>query len=594
MADFSLMFDVSSNSTITLPIRDISSQLIITWGDGNTTTVPAGSLNHIGLTKLYLSAGIYTVNITGAFKTFGNGNNNVWTGSRYLYRVIRWGSSQITSFSSAFTGCTSLVSVPLTIPIGVTDMTYMFSGATAFNQDLSGWDVSTVTLMGYMFYVASNFNGNISNWDVSSVTSMGYMFAGSAFKQNINRWNVSKVTLMMYMFVNSPFNQDLSGWDVSSVTDMTSMFQSANAFNQNISSWKVSKVTTMNSMFHSATAFNQNISSWDVSNVTDMYAMFYNTSAFNQDLSIWNVSSVRSMKSMFHNASAFNQNLSAWRSKLNSFVLVPSNHEAFFRDTSNVDTTVSSTRSPFYRGLPSVPLNLSASVTGSQTVQLRWNEPTNIGDISAWYDISGSYGVSRTVSGFTTTFTGLTDGSSYTFYIKTCNKYGSSSQVITTVRVGVPPSVPLYVSSFTVASQTVQLLWTAPATLGDISAWYDVSGSYGISRTVYDLTTTFTGLTDGSAYTFYVNTRNTFGSSAQVVTTVLAGIIFSTIPVRPLLEIPSTTPFSRSSDIYTELQANVTLALKTGPKNKFYDSATYLQYRKGQINIGTTIRLPRQ
>ena len=33
----------------------------------------------------------------------------------------------------------------------VTDMSYMFSGAAAFNGDLSGWDVRNVTDMERMF-----------------------------------------------------------------------------------------------------------------------------------------------------------------------------------------------------------------------------------------------------------------------------------------------------------------------------------------------------------------------------------------------------------------------------------------------------------
>ena len=50
------------------------------------------------------------------------------------------------------------------MPIGdwdvssVTDMRYIFNGATSFNQDLSKWDVSKVTDMENMFMRASAFN----------------------------------------------------------------------------------------------------------------------------------------------------------------------------------------------------------------------------------------------------------------------------------------------------------------------------------------------------------------------------------------------------------------------------------------------------
>ena len=148
----------------------------------------------------------------------------------------------------------------------VTDMSNMFDGATAFDQDISNWDVSSVTDMENMFN-SSAFNQDIGDWDVSSVTSMWGMFTSSAFNQDISSWDVSNVTTMYQMFAQSAFNQDISTWDVSSVNDMENMFTSS-SFNQPISSWDVSNVTNMGYMFFAATSFNQDLSSWSVDNVT--------------------------------------------------------------------------------------------------------------------------------------------------------------------------------------------------------------------------------------------------------------------------------------------------------------------------------------
>ncbi|GMH95941.1 hypothetical protein TL16_g13256, partial [Triparma laevis f. inornata] len=86
--------------------------------------------------------------------------------------------------------------------------------AYKFNQDLSGWDVSSVTTMGYMFYEAYKFNQDLSGWDVSSVTNMyGMFYLASVFNQDLNKWNVCKVTDFDSMFQLS----GMPGTDLSSL-----------------------------------------------------------------------------------------------------------------------------------------------------------------------------------------------------------------------------------------------------------------------------------------------------------------------------------------------------------------------------------------
>ena len=85
-------------------------------------------------------------------------------------------------------------------------MDEMFEDADYFNQNIGAWDVSSVTDMNEMFQDAVAFNnggsGDMNNWDVTSVTDMGEMFENTAFDQDISGWDVSYFTSEPYQFSN--------------------------------------------------------------------------------------------------------------------------------------------------------------------------------------------------------------------------------------------------------------------------------------------------------------------------------------------------------------------------------------------------------
>ena len=319
----------AANQPITLPVN--GSGMTITWGDNQNSTGVSATTTHT-----YASPGTYTVAVTGGLERFFlNGGPS----STSLASIDQWGNSSWTSMSGAFDGASSMVYRATDTPnlSSVTDMSWMFRGASSFNGNLSGWDVSpvidmsgmfdgassfnkplndwntrSVTDMDNMFRGASSFNQDLPSWDVSDVTHMNYMFASSSFDGDISGWDVSSVTTMSQMFAGTPFNQPLNDWNTRSVTTMSNMFWGATSFDQDISGWDVSEVTDMSAMFRSATSFDQDISGWDVSSVTSMNTMFSGARSFDQDISGWDVSSVTDMSQMFHRASAFEQNLGPW------------------------------------------------------------------------------------------------------------------------------------------------------------------------------------------------------------------------------------------------------------------------------------------
>jgi surface protein len=161
--------------------------------------------------------------------------------------------------------------------------------------------------------VAETYGYPIGTWDVSGLADFSNVFNGfsggggrnpaaASFNEDVSGWNVSSATTMYRMFYHAAsFNQDVAGWNTSSVTDMEGMFHSTDSFNQDVSGWDTSSVTTMQGLFYFAKAFNQDVSAWDVGQVTKMQRMFLGAGLFNQNLCSWG-KEVPALVDMVHEA----------------------------------------------------------------------------------------------------------------------------------------------------------------------------------------------------------------------------------------------------------------------------------------------------
>lgn len=243
--------------------------------------------------------GQYT--IRGTFSNIGHIDTQTNIAS-----VDIWENTNTLNASHTFDGNGSNIVFNTVPPATILDMNHMFNDAYVFNQDISEWNMTNVTDTHEMFHNARSFNngGRPLDWDgqMAGVTRMDSMFDDAyAFNQDVSGWDVSDVTTMRQMFLNTKaFNNGGKPLDwgdkTHNVMIMEQMFQNTQKFDQDISGWNVANVQEMDYMFDRARVFNNAGQPLDwgaqTGNVRLIEYMFYNTPAFNQDLSGWDMSSV--------------------------------------------------------------------------------------------------------------------------------------------------------------------------------------------------------------------------------------------------------------------------------------------------------------
>lgn len=184
-------------------------------------------------------------------------------------------------------------------------------------------DTSKVTSMKELFANSKRTNfKDIKEWDTSKVKTFELMFFNTEFNEDISGWNVSSGRNFQSMFQRATqFNQPIGAeWDTSSATNMIGMFRFATNFNNGGAEfgekWKMDKVEWTWEMFWGAEKFNQPLNHWNMSSVTKCYTMFMGAKAFNQPLDKWDLSNAINLAHMFNKAESFNQDLSSWGNKL--------------------------------------------------------------------------------------------------------------------------------------------------------------------------------------------------------------------------------------------------------------------------------------
>jgi len=178
--------------------------------------------------------------------------------------------------------------------------------------------------------------------------------------------------------------------------------------------------------------------------------------------------------------------------------------------------------------LPSAPQNFTATPGNAQVV-LSWTAPSsNGGSPITGYQVSSNNGSTWVTASTNTshTFTGLTNGISYTFQVRAVSGAGNGATVSTTATPITTPSAPQNFIA-TPGNLKTALLWTAPSSDGGSPITdYQVSSDNGSSwvKASGNTSHTFTGLTNGASYTFRVRAINAVGNGASASITATPGL----------------------------------------------------------------------
>jgi PQQ-dependent dehydrogenase (s-GDH family) len=167
---------------------------------------------------------------------------------------------------------------------------------------------------------------------------------------------------------------------------------------------------------------------------------------------------------------------------------------------------------------PTAPSGLASSNLTATSLTLNWNTSTDNVAVTG-YDVYQN-GIKINIAAVAVTtynVTGLTQASSYSFYVKAFDAAGNVSANSNTINVTTPdtqaPTAPSSLTSSGLTSTSLTLSWTASTDNVGV-AGYDVYRN-GIKINVSGVTTTsynVTGLTASTAYSFYVKAFDAAGN----------------------------------------------------------------------------------
>jgi len=225
--DFITTWNGTATQTLTMPTTGTGYDGTVTWED-SSGVIATGAFTDVDMSALTVttpSTETVTCTITGDLPRvyFHNGGDKA-----KITAVTQWGDQQWTSMYAAFSGCTNITFPATDTPdLSVcSSLDYAFFSIPTFNEaSIASWDVSNVSGFLRMCQGSTAFNVDISGWDMSNAASCYSMLQQTAFNQDISGWSFGSNCNLEYMLYGTPFNQDIGGMDISNVGAMTGMCQ---------------------------------------------------------------------------------------------------------------------------------------------------------------------------------------------------------------------------------------------------------------------------------------------------------------------------------------------------------------------------------
>jgi hypothetical protein len=171
----------SASNTFVLPLADDGTiNMDVDWGDSSTDTITA--YNQAEVTHVYSATGTYTIKISGTIRGW---KFNAGGDCLKILDISAWGDFNFTNERS-FRNCTNLTSSATDIPtISSANMSWTFVNCYYVNPLMDNWDMSGVTDMTGMLGQCSAFNQDLSSWDISLVTAFSF-FASNTTMSTAN------------------------------------------------------------------------------------------------------------------------------------------------------------------------------------------------------------------------------------------------------------------------------------------------------------------------------------------------------------------------------------------------------------------------